>query len=463
MGEYFFGITDKGKCREKNEDTFIASEIPGKGLLMACVIDGVGGYSGGEIAASIARNVIIDHLENGTGEPIQLLQDAIIAANTKIIEEKKKDSNNEQMACVLTCAITDIKNNKLYYAHVGDTRIYLLRDLSLVKLSKDHSVVGFLEESGRLSEEEAMQHPRRNEITRALGFNEISSNTNDLIETGESPFLPGDIILICSDGLTDMIASGTILSILLTDTRLAERASELVHAANEAGGNDNITAVIVMNNNKPLPKVILKPGERKRIDEKSRLRVIKNETGNQTGIPVKRNRSITTALLLFLLCLGAILLFQKSTSLTKKLPVTKIKNTGKNKDILQSFINGAKDSSWKYSFSKGDFLANLAAPISINKDSFYISGNGITITCDSNYKGAAMIINNTSKRIILDSLVFKDFDVAIIAQKNNIIFKNVKFINCRVPVAYELSLPDTTITGRLKDSIFIPVSNLKQL
>ncbi len=93
------------------------------------------------------------------------------------------------MACVLTCVVAHIKNNKFYYAHVGDTRLYLLRDHSLVKISKDHSVVGFLEESGRLSEEDAMRHPRRNEINKALGFEEDIDA--DLIETGESPFLTG--------------------------------------------------------------------------------------------------------------------------------------------------------------------------------------------------------------------------------------------------------------------------------
>ncbi|MEO8770102.1 MAG: protein phosphatase 2C domain-containing protein [Ferruginibacter sp.] len=463
MGEYFFGITDKGKCREKNEDTFIVFEVPGNGLLIACVIDGVGGYSGGDIAASIARDIILEHLQKLTGEPIQILQDAIIAANTKIIEEKKKDNNNEQMACVLTCAITDIKNNKIYYAHVGDTRLYLLRDLSLVKLSRDHSVVGFLEESGRLSEEDAMLHPRRNEITRALGFDEIINNENDFIETGESPFLPGDTILICSDGLTDMIDSSTILSILLNNRKLAERADELVRAANEAGGNDNITAVIVQNNNKPLPKIALKPAERKRNEEKSQLRVIKDINEKQSGIPVKRSRSIMTFLALFLLCFLAIILFQKSTNLREKSSISKIKMTDKKKERLQLFINGVNDSSRKYSFIQGDSLAKLSSPIMINKDSFYISGNGITITCDSNYKSAAIIINSTAKHIVLDSLVFKGFDIAIIAQKNNIVFKNVRFINCRVTIVYELSLPDTTITGRLIDSIFIPVSNPKQL
>ena len=145
---------------------------------------------------------------------LKLCDMAIIAANDKINEEKKEAGINERMACVLTCVVADIKNNKCWYAHVGDTRVYLLRDHSLVKISKDHSDVGFLEESGRLSEEEAMRHPRRNEINKALGFEEDISTPEDFIETGESPFLPGDLLLLCSDGLTDMISSGSIMQVL---------------------------------------------------------------------------------------------------------------------------------------------------------------------------------------------------------------------------------------------------------
>ncbi len=255
MAEYFYGITDKGKRREKNEDTFFAREIPGTQLLVAGVIDGVGGYQGGDIAAEIARSVILKSLETISGDNvIESLRQAIIAANEKINEAKKEEAGNEQMACVLTCVVADKKNNICWYAHVGDTRIYLLRDHSLVKLSKDHSVVGFLEESGRLSEEEAMRHPRRNEINKALGFEEDISSPEDFIETGESPFLPGDQLLLCSDGLTDMISSGTIMQVLTSEKNIASKAQALVDAANEAGGNDNITAVLVQNDNQPKQK-----------------------------------------------------------------------------------------------------------------------------------------------------------------------------------------------------------------
>ena len=121
------------------------------------------------------------------------------------------------MACVLTLVLADVEENKFYYAHVGDTRLYLLRDNSLVKVSNDHSFVGFLEDNGRLTEEAAMRHPKRNEINKALGFDEEQLLQPDYIETAESPFLPSDILLLCSDGLSDMINQKTITSILTSN------------------------------------------------------------------------------------------------------------------------------------------------------------------------------------------------------------------------------------------------------
>ncbi len=460
MGDYFFGITDKGKRREKNEDTFIARELVKKELVVACVIDGVGGYSGGEVAAAIARTVILEHFENLHGDVAAMLQTAIITANDAILEEKKKDRTNEQMACVITCAIADIKNNKLYYAHVGDTRLYLQRDHSLVKLSKDHSAIGFLEESGRLSEEGAMRHPRRNEITKALGFEENITNVNDFIEMGESPFLPGDVILICSDGLSDMISSKTMLEILLKKIGLDKKAENLVTAANDAGGNDNITAVLVQNNNQPIPKVALKPVERKRSTGKSRVHT-KAPPVKHPEIPGRRKRSFIALLALASIGLLAMVLFQKDTRIKGNNIVLRPEAAKPKNENLNLFIRSVSDSTKTYKFGAERSFLNLSEPVFINKDSFYIKGNGATIICDSNYNGPAVIINKTSKHIVLDSIVFKNFDVAIIVQKNNITFKSVRFINCRVPVQYQLSFPDTAISGRIKDSIFIPLLRLK--
>lgn len=463
MAEYFYGITDKGKRREKNEDTFFARETIDKRFLVAGVVDGVGGYEGGDIAAAIASSVILQSLETIAENVVGSLRNAIIAANVKINEEKKETIIHEQMACVLTCVVADIQNNKCWYAHVGDTRIYLLRDQSLVKISTDHSVVGFLEESGRLSEEEAMRHPRRNEITRALGFEEDIDNPEDFIETGESPFLPGDLLLLCSDGLTDMISSGAIMQVLVSKKNIASKAKALVDAANDAGGNDNITAVLIENNNWPKQKPAPVSVERKKNKIATPMETNKSVL-NENRKPPKKNRQSTIAFLAILLVvLAAVFItagFQKSNKPTLA-NVMPVKTEKKKDEQLLQLISHINDSSKSYALPSGNIKLELNEPITITKDSFHLSGNGTVFTADSLYKGPAFIINTTAKNIILDSVVFENFDVGIVVYKNNITFRHVRFINCRVPAQYLLSFPDSVVTGRFKDSIFITKSKLK--
>jgi serine/threonine protein phosphatase PrpC len=464
MVEYFFGITDKGKRRDKNEDTFIVQEISNNNFLLACVIDGVGGYNGGEVAAGIARYVILEQVHHISGDIAEKLQLAVIAANEKIQQQRSAKESNANMACVLTCVIADIKNNKLYYSHVGDTRLYLLRDATLIKISRDHSAVGFLEESGRLSEDDAMRHPRRNEINKALGFELEIAEVADYIETGESPFLPGDTILLCSDGLSDMISSGTITSILNKNIPLKERAKDLVDAANEAGGNDNITAVLVENNKQPKKQVALKPVDKKNTAEG--LYAVLNKSTARQPVSTSRNNQKGMIIFLALLSLGLLValsvsLFQQRTSLKTNV-VIPITTSPKLKDEkLVQLISHANDTGKAYTMSAGgSFL--MAGSILINKDSFYLRGNGTHVIADTNYKGPAFIINSTAKHIVLDSLVFENFDAALLIQKNNIVFRHVRFINCSMPVQYAVSLPDSTISGRFKDSIFITSQSLKK-
>ncbi len=462
MADYFYGITDKGKRREKNEDTFFARETIDKRFLVAGVIDGVGGYEGGDVAAAIASAVILQSLETISENVVDSLRHAIIAANEKI-NEQKETGIYKQMACVLTCAVADIQNNKCWYAHVGDTRIYLMRDHSLVKISRDHSVVGFLEESGRLSEEEAMRHPRRNEITRALGFDEDINTSEDFIETGESPFLPGDLLLLCSDGLTDMISSGAIMQVLTSKKRIASKAKALVDAANEAGGNDNITAVLVENNNWPKQKPEPVSVERKKNKIATPFETNKSVPDENRNPPKKNRQSTIAFLTVLVIVLAAVFItagFQKNNTSTLA-NIIPIKKEKKKADQLLQLMSHVNDSSKNYAFSPRNMRLELTEPITITKDSFHLSGNGAVLTADSLYKGPAFIINATAKNIVLDSIVFENFDVGIIVQKNNITFRHVRFLNCRVPVQYLVSIPDSAISGRFKDSIFITKSNLK--
>ncbi len=464
MAEYFIGITDKGKRRENNEDTFIVQELPGKDFIVACVIDGVGGYNGGEVAAAIARSVILEQLQDLSDDIIGSLRDAVIAANEKIHTERSGSGSRENMACVLTCAIADIKNNKLYYSHVGDTRLYLLRDASLVKISSDHSAVGFLEESGRLSEDDAMRHPRRNEISKALGFEDEITEMSDYIETGESPFLPGDCILLCSDGLTDMISSNTITSILNKNKSLSKKAQELVDAANEAGGNDNITAVLVENNKQPKKQEALKPLDKKNGVDKSHL--LKEQTASQQRTAKKKNnKSIIAILSLFsigLLVALTVILSQERTKAARSYIMPAVKVAKHEDEKLIALISAVNDTTKIYAASANAAPLKLSEPILVGKDSFYFRGNGSVITPDSGYKGPAFIIAGSAKHIVLDSLVFDGFDPALILQKNNIIFRNVRFINCKIPVQYAVSFTDSAISGRFKDSIFITTQSPKK-
>ena len=245
MAENVIGLTDTGRVRKNNEDTFIAERVQHDTFILACVIDGVGGYAHGEVAAAIARQSIIDYFTGTDGESTSRLRTALLLANERIFAEKQLNPAYSRMACVVTLALVDPENNQFLYAHIGDTRLYLLRDESLIKITKDHSFVGFLEDTGRLSELAAMNHPKRNEIDKALGFSQHIEKPEDYIETGQSPFLPGDLLLLCSDGLTDMVPGKEITAIVTSSGLLAERGKALIAAANEKGGQDNITVVLV--------------------------------------------------------------------------------------------------------------------------------------------------------------------------------------------------------------------------
>src|ERR1044071_9572043 len=118
MAENFFGITDTGKVRDNNEDAFIAQTVLNGRFIAACVIDGVGGYEGGEVAAGLAQDIILKYLHEPSEDIIQTLRDAFIAANEKIYSEKQSGGDHDQMACVLTVALADVSENKFYYAHV---------------------------------------------------------------------------------------------------------------------------------------------------------------------------------------------------------------------------------------------------------------------------------------------------------------------------------------------------------
>jgi serine/threonine protein phosphatase PrpC len=449
MAENYFGITDVGRIRDNNEDTFIAEKLSNNNVVLACVIDGVGGYVGGEVAAALAREVIQEHCKKSTAPPLIMLKEALVAANERIYKEKLQNQEYNKMACVVTLAMADIAHNKFYYAHVGDTRLYLLRDETLVKVSKDQSFVGFLEDTGRLTEKAAMTHPRRNEIDKALGFDAHIITTDNYIETGESPFLPGDMLLLCSDGLTDMITGEQITFALANHKALPEKGKALIQAANDAGGNDNITVVLVHNNKRVVkqkaiqPATALKKNEDK-IDEpvkEAPLPVV------QTVQPPKVESNKGIILLLSTLCLvflGGFLWMLWKTKATEDTPQTATPTVmNLQEKRLANAIGYLKGKTLVLSDS---FFAReiiISDTLFIHHDSLHLKGGSNTVLVrDSLFTGPAIMLSKDCKYVLLENLTLEYFDIGILAQNKALHLKNVKFNNCRIPLQYQFTFPD---------------------
>ena len=251
----FCGKSNMGRVRTNNEDAFVAQYIWDKNTVLAVAIDGVGGYEGGEIAADIARRTIPEYLSaSPNGERVELLKQAVTAANNAIFEAREVDPEHGQMSCVLTAAIIDMAQRTVSMAHVGDSRLYSFHKGALKKLSHDHSLIGYREEIGDLTEEEAMHHPQRNVIGRDVGSQRHKANDEEFIESQVFQLLPNTTLLLCSDGLTDMITSSTITTILAGKKKLEGKADSLIEAALNAGGKDNVTVVLVeFNEPEPVP------------------------------------------------------------------------------------------------------------------------------------------------------------------------------------------------------------------
>jgi PPM family protein phosphatase len=236
--------TDTGLLRDHNEDRYLVD--PARGVFL--VVDGVGGHAAGELAAQTAVEAIRESVstqgstENGVTE--KLVRAAITAANNRIFFLAAADDERKGMACVLTLAV--VEDGRITVGHVGDSRLYLIWNGAIRKLTSDHSPVGQDEDSGELTEEQAMRHPRRNEVYRDVGTQPRNPDDADFIEVRKCRFHRDAAILLCSDGLTDHLSSARVREIVERYDGDAERvANELVEAANLAGGRDNITALFV--------------------------------------------------------------------------------------------------------------------------------------------------------------------------------------------------------------------------
>ncbi len=223
--------TDPGRRRRNNEDAYVC-EPP-----LFAVADGVGGAQAGEVASRLAAAVLKDDARADDGDGRRRVDALIQEANRRVYERQSQDAAVSGMGTTMTVAF--VEDGCVWIGHVGDSRAYLIRDGALEQLTEDHSLVAELVRSGKLSPEEAESHPQRSIVTRALG-----SDPDVDVDTFPVEARPGDLFLLCSDGLTTMVDDATILAEIdrhRDDLRAAAKA--LVRAANRGGGDDNITVV----------------------------------------------------------------------------------------------------------------------------------------------------------------------------------------------------------------------------
>ena len=230
--------SDRGRMRTGNEDRHFVDVDRGVFL----VVDGVGGHAAGEVAAAIAVDVITQRLERPIGTPAQRVREAIALANNEILRQAERSPAHAGMTCVLTLAL--LTEDQLTIGHVGDSRLYKLTHDGLHKLTHDHSPIGEREDAQEISEADAMKHPRRSEVFRDVGSAFHEPDDPDFIELVDATFEPDAALLLCSDGLTDMISSAVILRTVREQAGAPDRVVQsLIDAANKAGGKDNITVV----------------------------------------------------------------------------------------------------------------------------------------------------------------------------------------------------------------------------
>lgn len=229
---------DIGRKRSINQDTVYSCKVPiGSLKNLFIVADGMGGHKAGDYASAFAVNAIEGKVEDDEStEPVKILRSAIEYANGEIFEKAKEEDFAGMGTTVVAATIVD---DTLYVANVGDSRLYLIRE-GITQITKDHSLVEEMIRVGELKREDARFHPDKNIITRAVGADKTVA-----VDFFEEQLQDGDIILMCSDGLSNMVGDDEILSIIKKKKEVSDMAEELVKVANHNGGKDNIGVVLV--------------------------------------------------------------------------------------------------------------------------------------------------------------------------------------------------------------------------
>lgn len=232
-----FGTSDSGLKRPDNEDAFMT--LPEVGL--CSVADGMGGASAGEVASRIfaetASEVFSKARARSEKEVVDAVQNAFQLANQRILDHTRKNPDHRGMGC--TAEVLAFYNENIVLGHVGDSRTYVLRKHVLKQLTKDHSLVQDQMDQGLITPSEAKRHPLRHIILRVVGVKE------DLeVQLVRGKAIPGDLFLLCSDGLTDMVDDASIQGVLSSSLSLPQKGQKLIELANSAGGYDNITVTL---------------------------------------------------------------------------------------------------------------------------------------------------------------------------------------------------------------------------
>ena len=235
-----FSITDIGKKRKLNQDYVYTSETPvGPLPNLFLVADGMGGHKAGDYASRCAIETIVDYIgRTGDVEPVGILEAAVARANEMVRYKASSDEAYNGMGTTLVAAT--IEGNRMRVANVGDSRLYVVGSRKINQITRDHSYVEEMVRMGEIRRDQARSHPDKNIITRAVGAEE-----NIAVDFFDVTLQPGDIVFMCSDGLTNMIEAEEIRMILQGKRDLVEKAESLVNAANNNGGKDNIAVVLI--------------------------------------------------------------------------------------------------------------------------------------------------------------------------------------------------------------------------
>lgn len=231
-----YGKSDMGKVRTNNEDAFFTTEKEGIFL----IADGMGGHKAGEVASAMAKDIISQKLSkiSATENIENALRDAFLEANNQVRDVAAANKDNEGMGC--TCVVLILRDQNFFLAHVGDSRGYLYRKNSLKQITRDHSYVEELFIRGLISEEEKIDHPYKNQITRYIGCSQKLE-----VDITSGPIWNGDVFLLCTDGLSEEVVEESLQKIFDKNLEPQETVDNLILEALNHGGKDNTTAVVV--------------------------------------------------------------------------------------------------------------------------------------------------------------------------------------------------------------------------